>query len=91
MAIEFNEGNNPFAVAGLQQSLNDPFFVRLLKNWGIAQTTQQANLILIGIAVVAFALSAFIFWRSVRGPAPAEIPPEEFEMMQQEAGAPIAP
>ncbi|RME30449.1 hypothetical protein D6792_00770 [Candidatus Parcubacteria bacterium] len=90
MAVEFNEGGDSFATANFQQSVNDPFFVRLLKNLGIAQTTQQANAILIGVAVLAFALSGFNLWRTLRGPTPAELPPEEMEMMmmqQENAGS----
>ncbi|GIW68588.1 MAG: hypothetical protein KatS3mg100_082 [Candidatus Parcubacteria bacterium] len=87
MAVEFNEGSDSFSTANLQQSVNDSFFVRLLKNSGIAQTTQQANAILIGVAILAFALSTFILWRTLQGPTPAELPPEEMMMQQENFGS----
>ncbi len=87
MAIEFNEGDT-FSPAQFAAS-PDPTLVRLLKRWGIASSTQQANLILIGVAVVSFLLSVFIFWQSIKGPTAPEGAPPAIDPTMEE-GLPAA-
>jgi hypothetical protein len=81
MAITFNEGD-AFAPEQFTTAASDPTLVRLLKQWGIASTTQQANLILIGVAAGSFLLSVFIFWQSIKGPSGEEDVPPPMESME---------
>lgn len=82
MSIEFNDEQNQNRVlyGRFAQSNQAPKLVTWLLKIGVAKNETQANYILIGIAVIAFALSFYIF---VGENEPGQNPPMSLEQIQQ--------
>jgi hypothetical protein len=73
MPVEFNEESNQNRVlyGRFAQSSQAPKLVTWLLKIGIVKSESQANYVLIGIAVVAFAWSIYLFSRSSIDTRPA--------------------
>ncbi len=64
MTVEFDNQGGAYSQ---QFADNDttPKLVKLLMKWGMADSEEKANKILLGIAVVAFLLTAFVIFKFV--------------------------
>ena len=73
--VEFDnsESQSKMLYSKWQASNEQPMMVRWLINKGIVKNAAQANMILLGIAIVAFALSLYFFFFA--GPRPGKINP----------------
>lgn len=60
------------------------FFIRLVLKTGLVRTPQAANLVLIGITIVAVLITVFIFVSHLGSPKLPNIPSEALEGMPGE-------
>lgn len=76
MSVEFDEQMKLPPRVG--QSAQAPFLVRLVLKTGIVTTEASANIVLVGIAVLAIAGAVYMFASSNR---PAPVPtPDQYEV-----------
>ncbi len=72
--VEFDSENQASVLYSRWQTSDDtPKMVQMLMGWGLVKNREQANIILICIAICAFGLSVYFFFFS--GPRPASLNP----------------
>lgn len=82
--VEFNDENKASMLYSKFQSSNEqPALVRWLLKIGLAKTPEQANMILICIAVVAVIATGIILYQTNGGGGGSKLTPAQLKLMQQ--------
>ena len=80
MTIEFQTDTNNSN--RLQPSVQNPKMTKFLIEKGIVKNETQAFYVLLGISIICFALSIYIFWGYVIG-FPVKVSPEQIRQQQE--------
>ena len=83
--VEFNDENKNSSLlyAKFQSSNELPTLVRWIMSAGLAKTPEAANAILIGIAIVAVAVTGIVVYRMNSGGAVQKLTPAQQQAMEQ--------